>query len=119
VSAVQDEPADYHVREYAFFTPELLGGEAAYRRVCAAAGVPPLPGGYGVIHSEDSEGRQVTALTRDLDFLRMLLDTQAKVITGDLDYEAIRGMRVPPEKFPIVRAGWPDEWPSPPAGLFG
>lgn len=96
-------------REYAFLTPEALGDEAAYRKVCSAAAVDPIPAGYGLVYTEDRDGRRWTLFTEDVTFAHMYADAEA---------EALAGLEVPAEKFPIARPGWPDDWvgPKPDAG---
>jgi hypothetical protein len=90
------------VREYAFLTPEALGDAAAYRKVCRAAAVDPIPAGYGLVYTEDRDGRRWTLFTEDVTFAHMYADA-----------EALAGLEVPVEKFPIARPGWPDDWVDP------
>lgn len=37
------------VREYLFFTPDKLRGQAAYRGVCALVRLKPVADGYGAL----------------------------------------------------------------------
>lgn len=91
-------------REFSFATPEDLGGDRTYQRLCRAANLDPIPGGWGLLHcTRNEDGARVTLATRDVDYVR-LLATGAKV-------NAIVGLAIPDGKFTEQRDGWPDpDW---------
>lgn len=91
--------------EYAFATPADLGGPDQYRAWCAAAGLPAVEGGYGVLMVDDTFAGRVTRLTEDVEYVRTLV-AAAKTDSG------IGGLQIPPGVFPLQRPGWPDEWAS-------
>jgi hypothetical protein len=68
---------------------------------CAAIGLDPIEGGYGLLLCEDENQQRVTVITDDPDYARMLVDADPSVR---------RGLEVPPGKFFRQRAGWPDDW---------
>ena len=88
--------------EYAFATPEDLGGADRYRAWCAAAGLPVVAGGYGLLMMNGPFGH-VTRLTEDVEYLRTLV-AASRTETG------VGGLDVPPDVFPLTRPGWPDDW---------
>jgi hypothetical protein len=90
-------------REYALATPEAFGGQAQYEAFCRVAGLPPRPGGWGLLHALDEAGNRVTGVTEDVEYLRALINAAP---------ETIAGMEIPADRFPRVRPGWPDEWPA-------
>ncbi|MFI9041619.1 hypothetical protein [Streptomyces sp. NPDC053726] len=90
-------------REYAFATSTDLGGLDRYTAWCAAAGLPPVDGGYGILMATDTFGRRVTKLTKDVEYLRTL-------VAGSKVNGLLANMEVPPGVFTLERAGWPDEW---------
>jgi hypothetical protein len=87
--------------EFADFTPETMGGFENYRRACEVAGLDPSPEGYGLLYCRDDDGNRFTCVTTDLPYFRAML--------AMLPAERARLQNVA-EKFPITRAGWPDEW---------
>ncbi|WP_432021501.1 caspase, EACC1-associated type [Streptomyces sp. 1222.5] len=90
-------------REYAFASPDDLGGADAYRTFCNNVGLPVAEGGYGMLLAETSSGGRVTALTRDIGYVRNLaIFAKAPGFLAETE--------IPAEKFPIKRAGWPDDW---------
>ncbi|MER7049904.1 hypothetical protein [Streptomyces jumonjinensis] len=91
--------------EYAFATPDDLGGLDRYRAWCAVAGLPAINGGYGLLMVDDSFAGRVTRLTEDVEYVRTLV-TAGKTGSG------VGGLQIPPGVFPLVRPGWPDEWKS-------
>jgi hypothetical protein len=91
-------------QEYAFATPDDLGGQDGYRSWCAAAGLPAVENGYGVLMIEDAFGRRETRLTEDVEYLRTL------VTAARTNGELVAGLNIPPGVFPLQRDGWPDEW---------
>jgi hypothetical protein len=97
-------------REFNYVSAEELGGSNAYRRFCAAAGLEPVPGGYGLLLVEDGQGQRWTWCTPDREYLGWLVE-QADGPHGMPD--------VPSFKFPGQVPGWPDEWPQPQAGGSG
>ena len=88
-------------REYAFATPNELGGPGNYRRFCRAVGLQPVPDGWGFLLCEDPDGEHRTRMTADVTYLRMLLEAPDTVLTK---------LVVPADRFPNTRPGWPDEW---------
>ena len=91
-----------HVREYSFATPIDLGGEGNYQRFCTAIGLPPISDGWGFLHCENEKGDRWTAVTSDVDYLRLIVAGQ--------DSGALTDLELPPDKFPNRREGWPDDW---------
>lgn len=91
-------------REYSFATPADLGGQGNYRRFCRVAGLRPISVGWGLLHCVDEDGRHLTAVTSDVPYLRMLVEADLVIP------ELLADLVIPAEKFPLVRAGWPDEW---------
>ncbi|MGW1980725.1 hypothetical protein [Streptomyces sp. NPDC001889] len=89
--------------EYAFATPDDLGGLDRYRAWCAAVGLPAVDGGYGILMVDDSLAGKVTRLTEDVEYVRTLA-AAAKTAT------ASGGVSIPAGVFPYERRGWPDEW---------
>ncbi|WP_433860350.1 hypothetical protein [Streptomyces kronopolitis] len=93
-------------REFAFATAADLGGRDQYTAWCAAAGLPAVDGGYGIIMATDAFGRRVTKLTTDVEYLRGL-------VAGSKVPGLLANMEVPPGVFTQERDGWPDEWAAP------
>ncbi|WP_335983063.1 hypothetical protein [Streptomyces sp. CA2R106] len=91
-------------REFAFATAADLGGPDRYTAWCAAAGLPAVDGGYGLIMATDAFGRHVTRLTTDVEYLRTLV-VGSKVSNG-----LLANLEVPAGIFTQERDGWPDEW---------
>lgn len=90
-------------REFAFATAADLGGPARYTAWCAAAGLPEVDGGYGIIMATDAFGRHVTKFTTDVEYLRTL-------VAGSKSAGLLANMEVPAGVFTLERDGWPDEW---------
>ena len=88
-------------REFAFATPQDLGGVADYRQFCESVGLEPIAEGWGFLHCEDEKGHHVTLLTPDVEYQRMLISAPASLRVG---------LQVPAGKYPLRRNGWPDEW---------
>lgn len=86
-------------RETAFATPADLGGPA-YKTVCRAARLTPVPDGYGMLLAADENGNRVTLATGDVEYVRILAaagpDTLAR-------------LELPKDKF-LAREGWPEDW---------
>jgi hypothetical protein len=57
--------------------------------------------GWGTLLCEDEDGNHVTLLTTDIEYQRLLVEAPGAVL-GSLE--------VPADKYPLRRAGWPDEW---------
>jgi hypothetical protein len=78
-------------KEYAFATtPALAEG----------LGLSWNGKGYGCLFCKDDRGQRFTLVTEDVDYVLLL-----KVSSGRLG-----GLTIPERKFPIRKAGWPDEW---------
>ncbi|WP_189542700.1 caspase, EACC1-associated type [Streptomyces gelaticus] len=95
---------------FAFLTPEALGGVDKYRAWCEATGTPIVPGGYGVMFTEDADGKRATLLTRDVEYVRYLAG--AARVPGMLSNAEIE-----PERFQLQRNGWPADWGTEYVGL--
>ena len=87
-------------REYAFATPTDLGGTAAYKRVCRAARLTPVPDGYGLLLAVDENGNRYTLAAADVDYVRAIAEAGP---------EALAALEIPAEKF-LTRDGWPGDW---------
>ncbi|MFD4788880.1 hypothetical protein ACFWN1_17855 [Streptomyces sp. NPDC058459] len=87
-------------KEFAFATPQDLGGTAAYRRVCKVAGLNPVPDGYGMLLATDENGDKYTLVTGDVEYVRAIAEAGT---------ETLASLELPPDKF-LNRAGWPDDW---------
>lgn len=90
-------------REYAFLTPSSLG-RRRYRGLCRRLDLDPVPGGYGALLCCDREGRRMTVLTTDLDYLRMVVDAVREACRLR-EGEPSSGMPVNSAKFPLRRSG--------------
>jgi hypothetical protein len=89
--------------EFSFATSAELGGVVNYRHFCRVAGLHPISGGWGMLHCVGGDGKHVTHVTTDVEYLRALV--QAGPLAG--------GLEIPVGKFPLSREGWPDEWVIP------
>jgi hypothetical protein len=89
-------------REYAELTPEALG-DGYNEATLANVGLPLTPSGYGLLLCEDANGTHWTSVTEDVEYHRMLVEAERS--GADLG-EAFQI----PNKYPMTRAGWPDEW---------
>jgi hypothetical protein len=98
------------VKEYSFITPSICGGTENYRRLCAGLYLEPVPDGYAVLHIETEDLVRSSWLTDDLEYVRMLLDVQRKMQSGQLDTALFAGTALAEHKFRVRRPGWPDEW---------
>src|SRR4051812_27434908 len=78
-------------KEYAF----------ADAKLAAAMGSPPRA--HGLLFCADENGQHWTAASTDVEYVEMLVNAGRN---------ARRSLEVPPEKFPLKRRGWPDEWPQ-------
>lgn len=90
-------------REFAFATAADLGGTDRYTAWCAAAGLPAVDSGYGILMVTDAFGRRATKLTTDVKYLRGL-------VAGSEVPGLLANMEVPAGIFTLERTGWPDEW---------
>jgi hypothetical protein len=90
------------IREYSFLTPTKMGGRRNYEKVCDVAGLAPIPGGYGLLHCDDSNGEHLTYMTADPDYLKLLISRPIE--DWDIPETTFQ------TKFPFKRQGWPDEW---------
>lgn len=73
-----------------------------YRRVCSAAGVSPTDRGWGFLRCLDKDGQRITLVTEDVDYMDLLIAGRKAGALEDLDVSVAT--------FPIIRAGWPDDW---------
>lgn len=86
-------------KEHAFATPSKLGEK--YAPFCALLGLAPTDTGYGLIMVEDENGEHWTCITDDIAYMEMLVEGNKSSV----------GLpEIPPDRFPIKRRGWPDEW---------
>ncbi|GAA2636451.1 hypothetical protein GCM10010411_89590 [Actinomadura fulvescens] len=102
------------LREYLFFTPDKLGGEDAYQKVCATTGLKPFEGGYGVLLLASAESEQrATLVTWDVAWTEAIAEVQQQAAGGQIAREA-GGVDLTPEllrsKVVALYQGWPDEW---------
>jgi hypothetical protein len=86
--------------EYAVVTPTTP--DVDYQQLCSAAGLYPTEGGWGFLHCVNSEGQRVTRVTDDVAYLEALMEAYGS--------DSLKGLEIPPDKFPLTRAGWTDEW---------
>ncbi|WP_371799012.1 hypothetical protein OG963_14345 [Streptomyces sp. NBC_01707] len=84
----------------AFATPDDLGDLTSYRRFCRAAGLSPVPDGYGLLLVTDEWGNKKTLVTGDVEYVRAIVGATPEVLSG---------LELPEDKF-LVRDGWPDSW---------
>lgn len=88
--------------EYSFLTPEHLGNRSRYQRLAEKVGLDKTNrAGYGLLHCVDEDGKHWTCVTEDVEYLSAI-ESADKNILANLD--------IPPDKFPVTREGWPDEW---------
>jgi hypothetical protein len=73
-----------------------------YPDACRFFGLEPSPMGYGLLHCLDDAGQRVTRATEDVEYVRMIA---SRIGTATLE-----GLEVPATKFPVNRAGWPEDW---------
>jgi hypothetical protein len=93
----------YRACEYVFLTPAALG-RRRYRAVCAEFDLEPTPRGYGALLCLDDSGAEITKLTVDPGYLRMVVQTICHLpVLGD----GSRSTRVDPQRFALTRRGWP------------
>ncbi|MGK5553635.1 hypothetical protein ACSNOI_18645 [Actinomadura kijaniata] len=94
------------VKEYAFFTPDKLGGgQLGYENVCALCGLKPRPDGYGALLLASVDTNQhATFVTWDTDWVRTVAEVAQQMAAGEITAEA-GGMDLSP-----LYGGWPDEW---------
>jgi hypothetical protein len=86
--------------DYVIVTPAMPGAD--YQQVCTVAGLYPTENGWGFVHGVDSQGQRVTRVTDDVPYLQAVIDA--------IGSDALEGLEIPAEKFPLCRAGWPDDW---------
>jgi hypothetical protein len=87
-------------KEHAFATKKHLGA-MRYEGLCRLLRLPPTESGYGLIMVLDDDGKRWTVVTDDMTYFEMLVEGN----TSSVGLPAI-----PPEKFPVKREGWPDDW---------
>ena len=96
----QEPDLPLRVEEYSLATLAEFG--LGYPRFCEVARLPVLDDGYGLLHCLDRRGRRVTAITPDVEYVRLLIAGSDAGILADV---------TPPiENFPILAGGWPDDW---------
>ncbi len=83
-------------------------GPWRYRRACLRAGLDPTRQGWGLVLCLDPQGKHITLVTDDVPYVEMLQVGQQAGVLEDLE--------LPPGAFPIVRLGWPEDWPKGPWG---
>jgi hypothetical protein len=97
----------YRARDYVFLTPSALG-RRRYRAVCAEFDLEPLTSGYGALLCHDENGVEVTKLTREPDYLRMIVVTMWRLPTlRETGRASLEATQVDPMRFPLTRPGWP------------
>jgi len=88
-----------HAREYAFLSAkDALASGIVSDPVLEVLGRPEE---IGFLLCVEDDGRKVTALTGNADWLHMSVDAGP---------EAIAGLEIPEGMFPVARDGWPDDW---------
>lgn len=106
------------IKEYSFLTPDYYKS-SAYRALCKVANLRPVSDGYGLAHCVDDEtGDHWTALTYDVDWLRMWIEAgrpstavnEEGIERPSREYDWTLDNDVLNKKFALRRAGWPDEW---------
>jgi hypothetical protein len=97
----------YWACEYVFLTPTALG-RRRYRAVCGEFDLEPVASGYGALLCHDDQGREVTKLTADPDYLRTVVETiwQLRAIRTAGGAHATQ---VNAERFALTRPGWPTQ----------
>ncbi|MEV1042962.1 hypothetical protein AB0J01_41340 [Streptomyces sp. NPDC050204] len=83
-------------------TAQDFHGPAAYLALCAVAGLEPTEAGYGLLLVTDHEGHPCTAVTQDVDYVRLLLAAQ--------EAGAVDGVEVPCDKVVGFIREWPWVW---------
>jgi hypothetical protein len=97
----------YWAREYVFLTPTALG-RRRYRAVCAEFGLEPRSRGYGALLCHDENGAEITKLTADPDYLRMVVATIWH-LPKLRERGKAKATTLAPERFPLTRTGWPTQ----------
>ncbi|WP_141689587.1 hypothetical protein [Streptomyces sp. DI166] len=119
--ADRDEDAVIAIHGAMLATADDFHGPAAYLALCAVAGLQPTAEGYGLLLVLDADGRPYTAVTCDVDYVRLLLDAWGTALQAG---EELR-IEVPTEKVLGHIPEWPwmwvglTAWPAgacPPAG---
>ena len=80
-------------------TPEKFGAD--YVKICASVGLIPIPGGWGLLHCIDPNGRHWTLATADVGYAELAARLAATTVGADA---------LPKGKFQFIHEGWPDEW---------
>lgn len=104
--------------EFSYLTPEEPGGSGAYRTLCKLAQLSPVPEGYGFAHCLDENGQRWTAITDDLAWWRLVIESGRLVRDVTIDgterparqHDSAISDDVLRRKFTQYRAGWPDQW---------
>lgn len=92
----------YTPKEFAF-----IATGSGWNIPAASVGLTHQPGGYGLLYVDHPEHGHMT-LAGDADYLRLIV-AGAGSGTGRL----LADLTIPPDKFPLIRRGWPDEWEQP------
>ncbi|MQY04133.1 hypothetical protein [Actinomadura macrotermitis] len=87
---------------------ESIGSVHGYETWCAAAGLKPDEGPYGLVLGTTEHGDRVTLLTDDVNYMAMVLQAVAAS-------QITEGIELASERF-VVRDGWPCDWPVPETG---
>ncbi|MGI5171694.1 hypothetical protein ACQEU3_45845 [Spirillospora sp. CA-253888] len=106
------------LREYLFFTPDKLGGQAAYEQVCAVTGLKPFAGGYGVLLLASAGTgvgveQHATFVTWNVEWVKAIAEVWQQVVAGTISREAgeVDLSHTPlRQKMAALYLGWPDEW---------
>ncbi len=86
---------------YSIVSPKTLRPRK-YRKVCSATGIDPTDQGRGFLRCLDKDGRRLTLVTEDVDYMELLIAGRKAEAFMDLDVSV--------GAFPITRAGWPGDW---------
>ncbi|TFC26411.1 hypothetical protein E3O53_07995 [Cryobacterium sp. TMT2-18-3] len=74
---------------------------AANPKISKSIGLPASD--HYMLFCDDEAGNHWTVIGTDRDYFEMVRDASNEVRTG---------LEMPADKFPLKRAGWPDEWAS-------
>ncbi len=87
----------------------------ANSRIAKAIGLPPRDDDWGMLLCVDEKDLRYTVVGSG-DFLRTLLDLppghDVTKHPPSISMESTGIDELPPEAFPLIRRGWPDQWKS-------